>query len=132
MMLRTGTPVQVLTMEAGLTEGRLLSATGTRLSLQTAAGESVLTAADVVRVDLVAASAVSQGLRGAATGAGAVGVLGLLAGRMPPARVFAAGAITGAYAAAQVQLLAPGPQTVYLVDRAIVPKPLDQVSGGRK
>jgi hypothetical protein len=58
-------------------------------------------------------------------------VAGLLAGQMPPARIVAAGAITGAYAGVQVHLAA-GPHTVYVADRVIAPKPLDQESGSRK
>jgi hypothetical protein len=42
-------------------------------------------------------SALRDGAKGAAVGAGAVGVLGLIAGRMPPPRLFAAGAVLGGY-----------------------------------
>jgi hypothetical protein len=129
MILQPGTPVQALTMEAGLTEGRLVSATGSSLRLQTPAGLVDLAAADVVRVDrLPETTSVREGLRGAATGAGLVGVLGLLVGQAPPARVFAAGAITGAYTGVQMHLAAPGRGTVYLAEGPIVPAP----AGSRK
>jgi hypothetical protein len=124
MMLRPGTPLQVLTLEAGLTEGRLIGATASRLRLETPGGSVDLPAIDVVRVDrLPETDSVREGLRGAATGVGAMGVLGLLVGRMPPARMFAAGAITGAYSGVQMHLAAPSRATVYLADRAVVPVP---------
>lgn len=124
MMLAAGTPVHVLTMDAGLTAGRMIRATGSVLHLETSSAEMRIDAADVIRVDrLPTMNGVRAGLRGAATGAGFVGVLGLLAGEAPPARTFAAGAITGAYTDVQLHRASPGRVTIYLSDRTIEPQP---------
>lgn len=133
MILSAGTPVQVLTMEAGLSEGRMVAATGSVLRLGTPAGELSIAASDVVRVDrLPDNDSVRQALRGAATGTGAAGVLGLLFGRMPPARLFAAAAITGAYTGVQMHLATSGSATIYLADRNLVPTPAGKGAPARR
>ena len=104
MMLPGGAALDVLTTDGGRTAGTFISATYTILRVQVPdAREVQIAASDVVRIDRWfggpqgAPSATRDAAKGAAVGAGAVGVLGLLAGRLPPARVFAAGAIVGAY-----------------------------------
>jgi hypothetical protein len=75
-----------------------------------------------MRVDRLAGgtrSAVKDAARGAAFGAGVVGVLGLIAGHAPPARVFAAGAIIGAEQNVELGSLARGATTIYLAEGAV-------------
>ena len=116
MMLAIGTPVQVLRMDGGMATGRVVAADNSTLRLQVASGEVELAAAEVMRVDRVegAGSVVRDGAKGAAFGAGAVGVLGLVSGQVPPARLFAAGGIAGAYHNAELGISARGAATIYL------------------
>jgi hypothetical protein len=101
MMLAAGTPVQVLLMSGALASGQIASASSSTLRIMTASGVVDVAARDVMRVDRAEAgkmnSALRDGAKGAAVGAGAIGVLGLITGRMPPPRLFAAGAILGGY-----------------------------------
>jgi hypothetical protein len=101
-------------MDGTQAEGELVSATATALKIVVAAGEVPIAADDIARVDRVAASARKrQAVSGAAHGAGFVGFLALLAGKAPPARLVAAGALAGAEAGYHSG--GPGgPQTVYL------------------
>ena len=116
MMLAVATPVQVLRMDGGIATGRVVAADNSTLRLQVASGEVELAAAEVMRVDRLegAGSVVRDGAKGAAVGAGAVGVLGLVAGRVPPATLFAAGGIAGAYTNAELGISARGAATIYL------------------
>jgi hypothetical protein len=70
-----------------------------------------------MRVDRLVApvtSAVQDGARGAALGAGVVGVLGLISGRVPPPRMFLAGGIIGAYQNVELTRLSGGASIIYL------------------
>jgi hypothetical protein len=62
---------------------------------------------------------VKDGARGAAFGAGVVGVLGLITGHVPPPRLFGAGAIVGAYQNYELAGLARGATTIYLAESAM-------------
>ena len=123
MMLATGTSVQVLRMDGGVASGRVVAADSSMLRLRVASGEVELAAGEVMRVDRLegAGSVVRDAAKGAAVGAGAVGVLGLVAGQVPPARLFAAGGITGAYSNAELGISARGASTIYLA-AAVAPR----------
>jgi hypothetical protein len=118
MLLPVGTPVQVLTFDGRKPEGQLTWADAATLRLQTASGEYAVAVEDVMRVDRLPLPASRDygkaAARGAAAGAGVVGVLGLLVGQMPPARVFAAGAVMGAGATVQDASYLRGPVMIYL------------------
>jgi hypothetical protein len=117
MMLEPGTPIRVLRMDGFRADGRFHSASPTVLRVEAGGALADVAHADVARVDRLAhfgADAKGEMARGAAVGMGAVGVLGLLAGRVPPPRLWAAGAITGGYYGAQAQMYAAGPGTIYL------------------
>ncbi len=76
-----------------------------------------LPATNVMRVDRVkgpGAGPVRDGVEGAAWGAGVVGVVGLILGRMPPPRLFAAGAVIGANQSIQYGKLGMDPVTIYV------------------
>jgi hypothetical protein len=120
MMLAAGTPVQVLLMDGGVAHGPVRHADSTSLTLRVASGDVELDAARVMRVDRLAApqSAVKDGAKGAAFGAGVVGVIGLIAGKVPPARVFAAGGIIGAYNNVEVGATARNNVIIYLAREA--------------
>ena len=122
MMTAVGTPLLVLMMNGTTATGQVVAATNDTLRLRVASGEVDLAAADVMRVDRLAGgtrSAVKDGARGAAFGAGVVGVLALIAGQAPPARVFAAGAIIGAEQNVEFGSLARGATTIYLAEGAV-------------
>ena len=114
MMLPRNARIHVLRMDGARAEGEIVSASAAALKLIVAAGEVEIPADEVARVDHLSGSVrKSQALSGAAHGAGLVGFLGLLAGEMPPARLFAAGALAGGEAGYHAG--APGgPRTVYL------------------
>jgi hypothetical protein len=117
MMLEPGTPVRVLRMDGFRADGRFHSASPTVLRVEAGGAVADVAYADVARVDRLAhfgGDAKSEMARGAAVGMGAVGVLGLIVGHMPPPRLWAAGAITGGYYGAQTQMHAAGPGTIYL------------------
>jgi hypothetical protein len=119
MMLAAGTPVQVLMMDGRKASGGVASADGETLRLLTASGEITVAADDVMRVDRGVATVdytVAAG-RGALVGAGVVGVMGLIAGHMPPPRLFGAGAIIGAASGVQSVADVAGPTTIYLSPR---------------
>jgi hypothetical protein len=61
---------------------------------------------------------VKDGARGAAFGTGVVGVLGLIAGHVPPPRLFAAGAIIGAQQNIEIAGLERVVSTIYLAEAA--------------
>ena len=122
MMTAVGTPLLVLMMNGTTATGEVVAATNDTLRLRVASGEVTFAAADVMRVDRLAGgarSAVKDGARGAAFGAGVVGVLALIAGQAPPARVFAAGAIIGAEQNVEFGKLARGATTIYLAEGAV-------------
>ena len=121
MMAAVGTPILVLMMNGTTATGEIVAATSETLRLRVASGEVDLAAADVMRVDRLAGgprSAVRDGARGAAFGTGVVGVMGLIAGHMPPPRLFAAGAIIGAQQNIQLAGLGRGESTIYLAEAA--------------
>lgn len=121
MMSAVGTPLMVLMMNGTTASGPIVSATSDTLRLRVASGEVDLAAADVMRVDRLsggAKNAVKNGARGAAFGAGVVGVLGLIAGHVPPPRLFAAGAIVGAEQNIELAGLERGATTIYLAESA--------------
>ena len=114
MMLPPGARVHVLLMDGARVEGPIVSAASGAVKLAVAAGEVEIAADRVARIDRTAGSdGIGRGLSDAAHGAGLVGVLGLLAGRVPPARVFAAGAILGAEGSIHAGV-AITPQTIYV------------------
>jgi hypothetical protein len=121
MMLAAGASVQVLRMDGGVASGRVVAADAISLRLQVAAGQVDLAAGDVMRVDRLegGGTIVTDGAKGAAVGAGVVGVLGLIAGQVPPPRLFAAGGIAGAYHNVELGAAARGATTIYLA--AVVP-----------
>lgn len=116
MLTAAGTPLFVLMMNGDIANGEILSATHDNLRLHVAAGEVDLAASDVMRVDRVTNNRdlVKDGARGAAYGAGVVAVLGLIAGHVPPPRLFAAGGIIGGAQGVQDSLAARVATTIYL------------------
>ena len=118
MLLPAGTPVHVLMMDGRQARGEMVSADATRLTVLDASGEVDFGAADVMRVDRLPRSetrdVVEAAGRGAALGAGFVGVIGLVAGRIPLARLFAAGAIMGAAQSTEHVSMIRGPVMIYL------------------
>jgi hypothetical protein len=125
MMLAAGTAVQVLRTDGGIATGHVVGADSTSLRLRVASGEVELASGDVMRIDRVGgvSSAVSDGAKGAALGAGAVGVLGLIAGHVPPARLFAAGAIAGGYQNVELGIASRRAATIYLAPAVAPARP---------
>lgn len=122
MMTAVGTPLLVLMMNGTTATGDVVAATSDSLRLRVASGEVDLAAADVMRVDRLsdgARNVVKDGARGAAFGAGVVGVLGLITGHMPPPRLFAAGGIIGAQQNIELAGLGRGSSTIYLAEAAV-------------
>jgi hypothetical protein len=122
MMSAVGTPLMVLTMNGTTASGTFVFATSDALRLRVASGDVDLAAAEVMRVDRLGGGprdALKNGVRGGAFGAGVVGVLGLIIGHVPPARLFAAGAIVGAHQDVRLGGLAAGPSTIYLAEAAV-------------
>ena len=121
MLLPVATPVLALMTDGRQVGGNLIAANHAALRVRTVSGDVELPAADVMRVDRMPPPAsrdyLEQGARGAAAGAAVVGVLGLIAGQLPPARLFAAGAIIGASGSVQAAAAGRGPATVYLAPR---------------
>lgn len=114
MMLPTHAQIHVLRMDGVQAEGEILAATATALKLLVAAGEVEIPVDDIMRIDRVSGSGKKRGvLSGAAHGVGLVGFLGLVAGQVPPARLFAAGALAGAEAGYHAEV-PNGPHTIYL------------------
>src|SRR3990172_8142723 len=118
MLLPPATPVLVLMMDGRKAGGQFLSADAVTVKVLTPSGEVALAASDVMRVDKVPGEAsrdyVNAGARGAAVGAGLVGVAALFAGHLPPARVFAGGAILGAGQSLSDTAVVRTPVTIYL------------------
>ena len=120
MMLPYGAAIEVLSAEGQRTSARFVAATTAFVRVQSVAGEAEIPAEAVLRIDRWLGgpegtpSVVRDAARGAAVGAGAVGVLGLLVGRMPPARTLAAGAIVGGYNNAQTGRALRQSVTIYL------------------
>jgi hypothetical protein len=120
MMLPRGASIEVLTADGQRTTAGFVAATNTVLRLQSNAGEKEISAGEIMRVDRWyggpdgARSTARDAAKGAAVGAGAMGVLGLLAGVAPPARVVAAGAIAGAYESAEAGRAQRHTVTIYL------------------
>jgi hypothetical protein len=130
MMLEPGTPIRVLRMDGTRADGRFHSASPAVLRVGAGEVAHEIPQPDVVRVDRLphfGGDAQAEAARGAAVGMGAVGVIGLLVGRMPPPRVWAAGAITGGYYGAQSQIHAAGPGTIYLTPSVSQPPMSPQV-----
>lgn len=122
MMSAVGTPLMALMMDGATASGPVVHATRDALRLRVAAGEVDLAAADIMRVDRLAGggrAVVKDGVRGAAFGAGVVGVLALIVGHVPPPRLFAAGAIVGAHQNIQLAGLPAGATTIYLAEAAV-------------
>ena len=107
MMLPRGTSIEVLTADGQRTTATFVNATNTLLQVQSQNGEAEIAAESVIRIDrwyggpAGSKSVARDAAKGAAVGAGAMGVLGLLTGVAPPTRVVAAGAIAGAYSYAE-------------------------------
>jgi hypothetical protein len=117
MMLPVGAFVQVLLIDGSRPAGTIVSAAVDRVRIHTASGDLELLSSDVMRVDRQAAlvrTAVQDGARGAALGAGVVGVLGLIVGRVPPPRMFLAGGIIGGYQNVELNRLSDRASIVYL------------------
>ncbi len=117
MMLAPGSTVQVLLASGAVATAEVISASTSDLRIRTVSGDLDLPITDVMRVDRVKApgnGAVRHGVEGAAWGAGIVGVAGLIAGHMPPPRLFAAGAVIGASYGVQIGRMGAGPATIYL------------------
>jgi hypothetical protein len=122
MMSGVGTPLMVLMMNGTTAFGEVVSATSDTLRLRVASGELEIAASEVMRVDRLvgrAPDAVKDTARGAAFGAGVVGVLGLITGHVPPARLFGVGAIVGGYQNHELAGLARGAATIYLAEAAV-------------
>jgi hypothetical protein len=120
MMLPYGAAIEVLSADGQRTSARFVAATTAFVRVQSVSGEAEIPAESVVRIDRWVGgpegtqSVARDAARGAAVGAGAIGVLGLLVGRMPPARTFAAGAIVGGYDNAQTGRALRQSVTIYL------------------
>ena len=120
MMLPYGASIDVLTADGGRTSAAFVAATNTWVRVQSASREVEIAAEAVIRIDRWLGgpegkeSVARDAAKGAAVGAGAIGVMGLLFGRMPPARTFAAGAIVGGYDNAQAGRALRRSTTIYL------------------
>ncbi len=117
MILPVGAFVQVLLFDGSRAAGTIVSAAVDGVRMHTVSGDLELPFSDVVRVDRQAGSmrsGVMDGARGAALGAGVVGVLGLIAGRVPPPRLFLAGGIIGAYQNVELNRLSDRASLIYL------------------
>jgi hypothetical protein len=117
MMLPAGAFVQVLLTDGSRPAGTIVSAAVDRVRIHTASGDVELLSNDVMRVDRLAApvrSAVQDGARGAALGAGVVGVIGLIVGRVPPPRMFLAGGLIGGYQNVELNRLSDRASIIYL------------------
>lgn len=125
MMTAVGTRLFVLMMNGNMSSGDMVSASDVNLRLQVASGTVDLSASDIMRVDRVTKNGdvVKDGGRWAAFGAGVVAVLGLVVGHVPPAHLFAAGAIIGAEQNIEASLAARGAQTIYLARGVVPPGP---------
>jgi hypothetical protein len=125
MMTAVGTHLFVLMTNGNMATGDMISASDVDLRLQVASGAVDLSASDVMRVDRITTNrdVVKDGARGAAFGTGVVAVLGLIVAHVPPANLFAAGAIIGAAQNVEASLAARGAQTIYLARGVVPPGP---------
>ena len=126
MMLAPGSTVQVLMASGAVATAEVIRASTSDLRIRTVSGDLDLPVTDVMRVDRVKGpgnGAVRDGVKGAAWGAGIVGVAGLVIGHMPPPRLFAAGAVIGASQGVQIGRMSAGPATIYL-SPAVAPGPV--------
>lgn len=120
MMLAYGASLDVLTADGRRISAEFVAATIMLVRVQAASGEIEIPAQGIIRIDRWyggpegARSVARDAARGAAVGAGAIGVLGLLVGHMPPAHTFAAGAIAGGYDSAQAGRAVRRSITIYL------------------
>ena len=119
MLLPPGADSAVVTDEGQLTLGTFMTATNAFVRLASKVGEVEIPANAVTRIDWTRGgrnTTARDALAGGALGAGAVGLMGLAGGRMPPGRLFAAGAIFAAYESAQFgrQLNAQSTVTIYI------------------
>ena len=118
MMLEAGTPLRVLTMDGRVATGHFVLANIEAVTIATGNREEIVAAGEVMRIDREAGSGKGslrrETIKGAALGAGAAGVAGLLLGVTPPPRVFAAASVIGAYQEGTGAALTPGPATIYL------------------
>jgi hypothetical protein len=128
MMLPRGTSVEVLTADGQRTTATFVAATKTLLRVQADAGEREIASETIIRIDrwyggpVGAQSVTRDAAKGAAVGAGAIAVLGLLTGVAPPSRVVAAGAITGAYNYAEAGRAMRTSVIVYLAPGSSAPQ----------
>lgn len=123
MLLPRGAEIAVVTDEGQLTLGSFMTATNAFVRLASKAGEVEIPAHAVTRIDWTRGgrnTMARDAVAGGAFGAGAVGLMGLAGGRMPPGRLVAAGAIFAAYESAQLgrQLNAQSTVTIYLAPAA--------------
>ena len=117
MMLPPGSRLVVLLMDGTRAEGAITAASATALEVMVAAGEVALPADRVARVDRINdSSRLRSSLSGAVHGVGAVGLLGLLSGQLPPARVFAGAGLAGADVGIHANP-EPGAETIYVASR---------------
>lgn len=124
IMQPEGAWLDVLTADGRRTAGALVTATNDFVRLRLESGEVDIASDGVLRVDRFIGgpqgpeSVKRDAATGAAFGAGVVGVLGLVAGRVPPARLFAAGAIAGAYQNAEAGRYLRSSTIIYLAPAA--------------
>lgn len=117
MMLPPGSHVVVLLMDGTRAEGDIAAASATALKVTVAAGDVELPVDRVARVDRINDSTrLQRAVSGAVHGLGAVGLLGLLSGQLPPPRVFAGAGIAGADMGIHANR-EPGAETVYVAFR---------------
>ena len=124
MMQPHGAWLDVLTADGHRNSGTFVTASNEFVRLKVEGSEIDIAVDSVVRVDRLFGGPESSqtigrdAMRGAAVGAGAVAVLGLVAGRTPPPRLFAAGAIGAAYENAQAGRELRSSTIVYLAPSA--------------
>jgi hypothetical protein len=120
MMQPQGAWLDVLTADGQRNAGSFVTASNDFVRLKVEAREVDIAADSIVRVDRLLGGPDGKqaighdAMNGAAVGAGAVAVLGLVGGHLPPSRLFAAGAITGAYENAQAGRYVRSSTIVYL------------------
>jgi hypothetical protein len=121
MMLPAGAALEVLRTDGTKTSAAFVTATSAAVRVQPDGGSEIeIPAALVLRIDRWlggpegAQSVARDAAKGALVGAGAIGVVGLLVGHMPPAHTFGAGAAGGAYQNAELGRAARRSVIVYL------------------
>ncbi len=126
MMLPPGAQIAVVTNGGRLTLGNFMAATNAFVRIISRAGEVEIPAESVVWVDLTPGcrdTVRRDALVGGALGAGIVGLMGLAGGKAPLTRLFAAGAIFGAYESvlAGREVNARSSVTIYVAPSAVAP-----------